>query len=362
MGLFGSKNEEEGEECSRKPNGSAFHQQKLAAWQPILTASTILPVFFTIGIIFIPIGIALLATSNGIKEKTIEYSSDKGCYKCEEELTVNFKKGISKNCKCTLNFNLTEKWEGDVFFYYGLTDFYQNHRRYVRSRDDSQLNGKLTKTVNSNCKPFDKVKEGNKSALPIAPCGAIANSLFTDVFSLEFGKKNKNKTSVPMSYKNIAWKSDRTVKFKNPTVPKGKTLKDAFSGYEKPKYWTKNIYELDTKNKDNNGFENQDFIVWMRVAAFPTFRKLYRRLTKEGVFKNGLPAGDYTLNVDYNYPVKDFNGKKRFILTTTSWMGGRNSFLGIIYIVVGCLCLFFGFVFLFIHLKVKSGSTLHDIR
>lgn len=25
--------------------------------------------------------------------------------------------------------------------YYGLSNFYQNHRRYVKSRDDSQLNG-----------------------------------------------------------------------------------------------------------------------------------------------------------------------------------------------------------------------------
>jgi len=27
--------------------------------------------------------------------------------------------------------------------YYGLSNFYQNHRRYVKSRDDSQLNGDL---------------------------------------------------------------------------------------------------------------------------------------------------------------------------------------------------------------------------
>ena len=27
--------------------------------------------------------------------------------------------------------------------YYGLSNFYQNHRRYVKSRDDSQLNGHL---------------------------------------------------------------------------------------------------------------------------------------------------------------------------------------------------------------------------
>ena len=53
----------------------------------------------------------------------------------------------------------------------------QNHRRYVRSRDDLQLNGQLRETVSSDCEPFAKF---NKS--PIAPCGAIANSLFNGKF------------------------------------------------------------------------------------------------------------------------------------------------------------------------------------
>lgn len=31
--------------------------------------------------------------------------------------------------------------QSNVFMYYGLSNFYQNHRRYVKSRDDRQLNG-----------------------------------------------------------------------------------------------------------------------------------------------------------------------------------------------------------------------------
>ena len=63
--------------------------------------------------------------------------------------------------------------------YYGLTNFYQNHRRYVKSRDDVQLLGQLNKEVSADCKPYDK----NKSDTPIAPCGAIANSMFNGMYS-----------------------------------------------------------------------------------------------------------------------------------------------------------------------------------
>ena len=38
----------------------------------------------------------------------------------------------------------------------------------------------------------------------------------------------------------------------------------------------------------------------MRQASFPNFRKLYRRVNHVNAFKNGLPAGDYTLHVQYS--------------------------------------------------------------
>lgn len=53
---------------TRKPDNTAFKQQRLPAWQPILTAGTVLPAFFVIGLIFIPIGIGIFVTSNNIRE------------------------------------------------------------------------------------------------------------------------------------------------------------------------------------------------------------------------------------------------------------------------------------------------------
>ena len=43
-----------------------FKQQRLKAWQPILTARTALPLFFIIGVVFIPIGSVLLAASDNV--------------------------------------------------------------------------------------------------------------------------------------------------------------------------------------------------------------------------------------------------------------------------------------------------------
>lgn len=53
---------------TRRPDNTAFKQQRLPAWQPILTAGTVLPTFFIIGLIFIPIGIGIFVTSNNIRE------------------------------------------------------------------------------------------------------------------------------------------------------------------------------------------------------------------------------------------------------------------------------------------------------
>lgn len=50
----------------------------------------------------------------------------------------------------------------------------------------------------------------------------------------------------------------------------------AFKNTIKPKKWFKPVYELDKENKDNNGYKNEDLIVWMRTAALNTFRKLHR--------------------------------------------------------------------------------------
>lgn len=67
-----------------------------------------------------------------------------------------------------------------------------------------------------------------------------------------------------------------------------------------PPNWQRSVWQLNGNSTENNGYENEDLIVWMRTAALPTFRKLYRRVDKAGLFKNGLPKGNYSLTVSYS--------------------------------------------------------------
>jgi hypothetical protein len=79
-----------------------WRQQRLDAWQPILTASTVLPSFAVIGMIFIPVGIALLKTSDSIQELSYDYTN---CQKNREEICPP---PVGKPCYCDIHFELKE--------------------------------------------------------------------------------------------------------------------------------------------------------------------------------------------------------------------------------------------------------------
>lgn len=111
--------------------------------------------------------------------------------------------------------------------------------------------------------------------------------------------------------------------------------------------------------KLNNELTNiilEHFIVWMRTAGLPNFRKLW------GKIETYLPADNYTLKISNNYDVKSFEGKKSFVLSTTNALGGKNYFLAICYIVVGSLCIVFAIIFLVAYCKKKNSNNSNNNR
>lgn len=59
------------EEKSRKPEDTPFKQQRLKAWQPILTPNWVIGTFFVVGLIFIPIGVVLHTESENVRDSHI---------------------------------------------------------------------------------------------------------------------------------------------------------------------------------------------------------------------------------------------------------------------------------------------------
>ncbi|KAK6936768.1 CDC50/LEM3 family [Dillenia turbinata] len=313
---------------SNRPKYSQFSQQELSACQPIVTPKLVITVFTVIGIIFIPLGIASLSASNDVVEISDRYETE--CIPAENRTTKDAKIQFIQNSQsdktCTRSLTVPKHMKPPIYVYYQLDNYYQNHRRYVKSISDQQLRSPGSENDTSSCKP-----ENEENGASIVPCGLIAWSLFNDTYSFT----RNNNVSLTVNKTDISWKSDREHKFGKDVYPKnfqngsligGATLKSSIplSGQE-------------------------DLMVWMRTAAMPTFRKLYGRIEVD------LQANDVIeVSLNNTYNVYSFNGKKSIVLSTANWIGGKNDFLGVAYITVGAICFFLAACFTYIYLKKPS--------
>jgi len=296
---------------TRRPEDNEFQQQRLKAWQPLLTPNWVIIIFGVVGLVFIPIGAVVLNASDQVVEVSARY--DVAC------------QGQSF---CQINLNVKQEMKSPVYFYYELRNFYQNHRRYVKSRSDPQLRGQHVLSDLASCDPLQ-----TWNGTTLYPCGLIANSFFNDTF---FGTYCPDGTTCSPLIVNatwfeydIAWASDKEAKFK---LPSGN-----ISQYDKNRYGPGG-YMLPEVTDEH-------FIVWMRTAGLPTFKKLYARIVGQS-FKKGDVV---VVNVTNSFPVSSFDGEKHIVISTTSWLGGKNNFLGLAYIIVGSTCWLLALLFLLKH-------------
>ena len=329
------------------PNDSDFQQQRLRAYQPALTPKHVVIVFVIIGLLFIPIGAALLYASGQVHYEEVRYDQLCGAPPSP---------GVS--APCTFSVNITHDMNTPVYFYYKLVNFYQNHRRYVTSQSIYQLHGDTNPDI-SDCTPNPPWEHfyGNGIEQDIYPCGAISGSYFNDTFNatltpaaspsaaLTLGNVGDPKSNPSWEKSGIAYSTDLSQLYVN----NPQTIADVAANGNNSR----------VSRVGSFGFvlplpQDEDFAVWQRVSALPQFRKQYRIIrcvpTAANPVCSGtggtLRAGDVvTVTVDNQYSVQPWHGSKYVVLSTVSWLGGQNHFLGAAWITVGGLCWLLAFLF-----------------
>ncbi|KAJ9549702.1 hypothetical protein OSB04_022245 [Centaurea solstitialis] len=348
---------------SKKPKYSRFTQQELPAWKPILTPGWVIASFVAVAILFIPAGLLCLSASERVVEIVDRYDDEciPDSYSNKSESFIQNK---DTNKTCVRTMKVPRKMNAPIFIYYQLDNFYQNHRRYViikvciafnccvpfvkllfikdfrglfgtislslktevryvKSRSDKQLREPGFAAETSDCKPEDNL--GGDKNKPIVPCGLVAWSLFNDTYKLSKGNK-----VLDINKKDIAWKSDTKMKYGSDVYPKNFQKGELIGGGE-----------LDETKPLS---EQEDLIVWMKTAALPNFRKLYGKINLD------LEANEtITIVIQNNYNTYEFGGEKRIVLSTMSWLGGKNDFFGVAFLTVGGICLFMAINFILLY-------------
>ncbi len=293
---------------------SKFKQQKLPGWRPVPSMMRTVVIFFGIGILFVGLGILILLFSNEIVDDKKEY-----CV------------GNPSAETCEIEFKINKTMKPNIMIYYEIDGFYQNHRRYMKSKSDKQLKGEeITEKEAEDCAPVITNQQMGKAGIKsisgeilkendiAIPCGLMAKSFFNDAFEFFL---NDNKEKIMVNETNIARKSDRE-KYKN---------------VNPSRQWM--------------NLEDEHFMVWMRPAPLPNFRKLWGRIESQ------IEAGsNITVKIKNNYNVSLLFSplaKKYIILTTVNCFGGKNTFLIIGCFILGEVSIILGIIF-FIEFKMRA--------
>ena len=297
------KEEEDQDLVYERVKKSRFKQQRLPAWRPVPTILSIIIIFAVFGVVFIALGVIVLIYSKKVKSYEVDYTD---CLLVSDP-------SYDSNNPCIQTITINEDIEKPIFVYYQLDGFFQNTRRYVKSKEVNQLTGDDFAS-HENCDPavynkqmdIDYIGLGLNPDSVAIPCGLMAKTFFNDSYTF----KIKNGNNIDIDYNGIAFDKDKELFYKNPT-----------SGN-----W------LD--------MEDERFLVWMRPSGLPNPRKLWGKINQD------LKKDDQIeITITNNYNVNHYDGKKKIVLSNATDLGGKNDFLGISYIVVGGLSLICAIIF-----------------
>jgi LEM3 (ligand-effect modulator 3) family / CDC50 family len=308
---FVDDSESEDEENDKPVRCLKFRQQELWAVKPVWSPRCVVIMYYLVAALFIPVGVVVLVQSLRLME------TDHLRYDNRAQCNVGATSDTESVKTCILPITVSQNTTAPSYLYYGLVNYFQNARRYITSRSFSQLRGEPD--------PDLKGCEGSGPGLEqITFCGLTANSFFNDTFDL--CRDVACTDLVKLRKKGIAWDIDVEKLYRNGTVGK--------SGYTE---------------ESNARVSDEDFMVWMRLATYNNFHKLYR------IIEDDLPEGVYYIRVNASYPVESFSGQKFVFIAETTWFGGRSSFLGYAYLAVGGFSLIMATLFAIGARRVKEA-------
>lgn len=281
--------------------GNLIIRQELSNYGPVCNIMCGIIYFSLLLGTFLGFGIPILVTALNIQEIILDYTY------CEES-------------KCTLQFVLNKPIKPPSYLYYEIHNFYMNQRDFVKSKIVKQLRGEVhvDSTKNSNCEGAiymyemfdnDSSKYKTFTGEPLEandyanPCGLIAKSMFNDTGFKLISEIDGEIFEIIET--DITSKYDLKYNFKS--------IKNASK-----------VQWID--------ITNEHFIVWMQMEPFEVFRKLWGRIEKN------LPIGKYRIELDNNWNVTKFKGKKKLVLTGSSKIG-TGKFYGIVLIGGAVYCL-----------------------
>jgi hypothetical protein len=177
-----------------------FIERRLKVWQPIQSPRRVIPCFIVCGIVFLIVGLVLLFTSKGVEEYFVDYT---------DEPTNSHDVGV-------FDIHIEKDMEPPIWVYYHLEGFFQNHRKYLKSRSSDQLKAKTSppKTSPSDLEQCDPwvTSVVNGQEIVNYPCGIIAQSVFNDSFVLQIRSPQGGEFSTPIEVdsraETIAWAVD----------------------------------------------------------------------------------------------------------------------------------------------------------